>query len=237
MICIIALVVFAILGVFSASHRQLAKEAFDCVFRRVTFRPCVSGLDQRLKAQIVSKSLGVSPAIGQFVHRHFELMSWLLTLSMFVSMFFAAQGLYNWAVYGSCDPQDPQNCFYNSIASAGRQVVPGCAIPANGSVKVDYFYSETCPYCKQQEPILDALLANYSSQVVLERHCIKIHAGDDALCIAKYGQAKYDADTQLARDIGLKATPTTVFNCHNKLVGIQTYPQLEASLFSCQKQG
>ena len=234
MICIIALVVFAVLGIFSASHRQLAKEAFDCVFRRLTFRPCTTGLDQRLKAQIVAKSLGVSPGIGQFVHNNFEALSWTLTILMLASTVLVAQGAYNLWAYGSCDPVHPENCVFTSNTSAGKEIVPGCRIPANGSVKIDYFYSETCPYCIKQEPVLDEFLAQYGSQIVLEKHCIKIHLGDDALCIAKFGEKKFADDSKLAEAIGLQATPTTVFNCKTMKKGVQPLEELVKAMTACQ---
>ncbi len=40
MICIFAFFVFAFLAIFSVTYRPLAKEAFECVFRRITLRPC-----------------------------------------------------------------------------------------------------------------------------------------------------------------------------------------------------
>jgi hypothetical protein len=36
MFCIASFVVLSILGIFSASNRALAREALDCVLRRVT---------------------------------------------------------------------------------------------------------------------------------------------------------------------------------------------------------
>jgi len=52
MICVVALIVFGILGIFSAKYRVIAKEAFDCVFRKITLRKCDSRLDSRLKSEI-----------------------------------------------------------------------------------------------------------------------------------------------------------------------------------------
>ena len=66
MICILAMVVFGIMGIFSASHRKLAKEAFDCVFRMITFRPCNSTFDQRMKGKIVGKLINKSPRMSGF---------------------------------------------------------------------------------------------------------------------------------------------------------------------------
>ena len=52
MACLIALIIFGIMGIFSASHRALAKEAFICVFKRVTFRPCDTGFKEKIKGKI-----------------------------------------------------------------------------------------------------------------------------------------------------------------------------------------
>ena len=53
MFCIVAFVVLGIMGIFSATNRGLAKEAFDCVLRRVTLRPCTTGFDQKMNWQDV----------------------------------------------------------------------------------------------------------------------------------------------------------------------------------------
>ena len=51
MICFVALIVFGILGIFSAKYREIAREAFSCVFLKMTLRKCDSRLDERLRAQ------------------------------------------------------------------------------------------------------------------------------------------------------------------------------------------
>src|SRR3989344_5162086 len=86
MICIIALVVFSIVGIFSATHRALAKEALDCVLRRVTFRPCNTGFDEKMKGMIVGRLLNRSVFAARFVKKYFEFISWgfivLLTIRL-----------------------------------------------------------------------------------------------------------------------------------------------------------
>ena len=49
MICILALIVFGILGIFSAKYREFAREAFKCVSLRVTLRKCESRFDEQMK--------------------------------------------------------------------------------------------------------------------------------------------------------------------------------------------
>ncbi len=67
MICVIALIVFAVLAVFSAKYRPLALEAFDCVFRRLTFRKCKSALDKRLKSKITGKVMKRHAGLAKFI--------------------------------------------------------------------------------------------------------------------------------------------------------------------------
>jgi hypothetical protein len=111
MICLIALFVFGVLGIFSARYRSLAKEAFNCVFRRVTLRPCDTGFDQKMKMKIVSKTLHKSPKLSKFIYRHFEALSWLFTVLLIVSLVITTSSLYNLVVYGSCDPHS-DSCIF-----------------------------------------------------------------------------------------------------------------------------
>lgn len=110
--CIIALVVFAILGIFSAKYRRWAKEAFDCVGRRLTLRPCQTGFNEKVRAKVVSKLLPRNAVIARFAHKHFETVAWIFTIILFVSLAYTAYGFYNLAVYGTCDPSDPNSCVF-----------------------------------------------------------------------------------------------------------------------------
>ena len=104
MICIVALVVSSVLGIFSASHRRFAKEAFQCVSRRMTLRPCQMDFDRKIKVKIVSKLSGKSVKLASFTNKHFETISWVLTISMFASLAYSAYSIYNLIVFGTCDP-------------------------------------------------------------------------------------------------------------------------------------
>lgn len=103
MICLLSLIVFGILAIFSASYRPLAKEAFDCVFRRLTLRKCQSGLDVRVKSKIVGKLIGKSAKLAKGVHKYFEVASWFFVILFFVSLFFSGLALYNVIVYDNCN--------------------------------------------------------------------------------------------------------------------------------------
>lgn len=120
MICIIALLTFGILGLFSAKYRALAKESFRCVFLRMQFKKCETGLDEKIKSKLTSKLLTRSPRIAKFVYKRFEILSWIFTILLFGSMIYSAYGLYNLYVYGTCDPSGG-NCPF-----ATKPPVCGC---------------------------------------------------------------------------------------------------------------
>src|SRR3989338_5438375 len=117
MICLIALVVFGVLALFSAKYRPVAREAFDCVLRRITFRPCVANLDQRIKGQTSAWLLEHAPWASRFFYKNFELLSWALTLLMIWSIVAAGLGVYNWWAFGNCNgPGQTGFCVFNAVA-------------------------------------------------------------------------------------------------------------------------
>ena len=65
--CIVALIVFGIMGIFSATHRQLAKEALDCVIKTAVLKPCDTGFDDKMKAKITGKVAKKSPKTGKLI--------------------------------------------------------------------------------------------------------------------------------------------------------------------------
>jgi len=116
MICLIALVVFGILGIFSATHRKIAFEAFNCVFRKATLRKCNSDLDKRLKSQIVAKIMRKNPKTARLVYRYFEVFSWIFTIIMIVSLIYVAIGGYNYYLYGNCNgPNQEGFCIFDPL--------------------------------------------------------------------------------------------------------------------------
>lgn len=102
-ICIVAMVVFGFLGIFSVKYRKLSAEAFNCVFRMVTLRKCETKLDERIRAKLVGKLFGF-PALARFTYKNFKSLSWVFTILFFASAILAAQAVYNLATYGTCDP-------------------------------------------------------------------------------------------------------------------------------------
>jgi hypothetical protein len=112
-ICIVALLVLSILSIFSAKYRAPAKEAFRCVYRMATLRPCDVHLETKIKSKVTSK-LMFAPTLARFFYKYFKLISWIFTILFFASLAYSAYGIYNLIVFGSCTPGEP--CIITSIA-------------------------------------------------------------------------------------------------------------------------
>jgi len=133
MICFIALFVFGVLGIFSATHRKIAFEAFDCVFRKMTLRKCETGLDTRLKSDLVGKLLRFSPHAGRFVFKHFQIISWIFTIVMVWSIIATGIGAYNYYMYGNCNgPQSENFCIFDPTGANSKvsEVQQSCSAGA-----------------------------------------------------------------------------------------------------------
>jgi hypothetical protein len=101
--CLIALIIFGILGIFSASQRALAKEALDCVFRRVTLRPCNTGFAEKVKGKLLAKVITRSTFLAKILNKYYEVFSWIFFILMVGSTIWVVRGGYNFYVYGSCN--------------------------------------------------------------------------------------------------------------------------------------
>jgi len=185
MICIIALVVFGILGIFSVSHRKIAAEALDCVFRRVTFRKCTTGLDKRLKSQITGRLMKKSPKIARFTFRHFEVISWFFTILLFASLISSGFSIYNFTVYGNCNgPESTGFCvldianefnIHDSLSTCGDGQKPSVIDltepiirftdpslgPTDAKVVLVEFGCFKCSYTAEAEEVLQQVLDEY----------------------------------------------------------------------------
>lgn len=189
MICIIALVVFSILGIFSAKYRIIAKEAFDCVFRRITLRKCTSGLDKRLKSQITGTLMRKSPNVGRFIYKNFELISWFFTILLIASLLQSGVSVYNFAMYGNCNgPGSDEFCIFDPLASSGiSQEISQCHVDGlepdkskliapqinnsasfgnnDSKIKIIEFGCYTCEYTRKAEPAYQKIREDYGDKV------------------------------------------------------------------------
>lgn len=119
-VCIIALIAFAVLGIFSARYRRLAKEAASCTFKKLTLRPCDTGLDVRIKSNLTAKLIN-HPKAAKFVHNNFDTMMTLLFILMILSMaftgYYGIKGVYNYVQFGNCNgPNSNDICIFDIAA-------------------------------------------------------------------------------------------------------------------------
>ena len=203
MICIIALAVFAVLGIFSVKYRVLSKEAFNCVFRRMTLRKCETGFDKKMKAGIVSHLMKKSHFAAKMMHRHFEAISWFFTIMMFVSMYYTGLGAYNYATFGNCNGELGGFCIFNPLSGQSGTFalseIPFDAFPSVGlkdaPIQIVEFGCFMCPYTKAAEPEIKNILKNYASVVhytymyaPIPNHANAVHAAEAAARAAEHGK-------------------------------------------------
>ncbi len=139
MFCFLALAIFSIMGLFSATHRELAKEALGCVFRRITFKPCNVDLKAKIKGKLVGKLLKKSVTGAKLLNKYFEVIAWLFVLISLGSLGWVIYGGYNYYYYGSC----------NGLNSSGF-----CAFDPSGSNNETSTISTTCSL---ENPTVDDL--------------------------------------------------------------------------------
>ncbi len=205
MICVIALVVFGILGIFSASYRKLAAKAFDCVFRRITLRPCQAGVDQQLRTGILSYFSKKNVKVARLIAKHFEIISWFFTILLVLSIIFSIRGIYFYVVYGNCNGEDTnQFCIFDAL-HPNEATCEDPNLPQNKnfsitpSVDDDPFFGledakvtiiefgcYSCPYTKKAEPIVKEILKNYEGKIrfVYRDFHIPTHPGSDIRAVA-----------------------------------------------------
>lgn len=183
MICIIALIVFGFLAIFSAKYRPIAKEALDCVLRRMTFRRCETRFDARLKAEIYGKLLKKNVSTARFVFRNFELLSWVFMILMLLSMVYMGIGTYNYIKYGNCNGKEHGEgfCLFDPTGKSkfstllnnytGPVVFPDLGNdkkigPEDAKVQIIEFGCYRCSYTKKAEPTVKRILQEYNDKVV-----------------------------------------------------------------------
>lgn len=103
--CIAALIVLGIMGIFSASHRKLAREALDCVLRRVTLKPCDTGFDIKVKSTILGRVMKKSPRLAKLISKYFDWLAFLVVGITLVASIYSLWGLYNYYAWGNCGGQ------------------------------------------------------------------------------------------------------------------------------------
>lgn len=214
MFCVIAFIVLSILGIFSASNRQLAREALDCVLRRVTLRPCTTGFDEKMKAKILGYVITRSEAGARFLNKYFEPLSWVFFFLLVGSTFFAVRGFYLYYTTGSCNGLnqtgfcvfDPtgQNTQFSTVDEScpvtprGSATVTLEGVDISGFPKISgantepivFIGSYGCDYSRKAYPMLRRLVQKYGAELVFLYYPVKEHSD----YLAKIGYCAYQQD-------------------------------------------
>jgi hypothetical protein len=197
MFCLLAFIVLGVISVFNAAYRDLAKEAYDCVFRRITLRPCNTGFKEKMQAKLVGKMLSKSVWAARILNKNFELFSWILFLSTILSIFWAGKGLYNFYMYGSCnglnqtgfcalDPTGENNKISAAGASCGGGSGDESVVTLEG-VDLSLFPAQqigaadtvvmigcfACEYTRKAYPLVKQLLAEHEANFVFAHYPVK----------------------------------------------------------------
>ena len=234
-VCVIALIVFGILGIFSATHRAVAKEAMDCVLRKMTFRPCNTGLDKRLKMIVSMKFMKHHKGLGKFVHKHFESISSALMVIFILSFLFSAIGMYNFWAYGNCNgPNSSEFCVYNPETYSNTNFLAwlfpntpegikpisteGGIMQGNQNAEIEIIEVGcfTCPFTKISEPIVKEVLEKYDGKIKfyfkyfpLPNHDYSFEASEAAECAREQEKFWEYKDLLFTRQLECTEQPNT----------------------------
>lgn len=215
MFCILSFIVLAVIGIFNASYRDLAKEAYQCAFRRITFRACNTSFKDKMKAKLTGKLLKRAPWAAKLLQRHFEMFSWILVILTVVSTFWVAKGVYNFYLYGSCNGLNSSGfCALDPTGENSKvsQIGGGCTtgqgdesqvtiapvdlsiFPQKGEGKdtVVLIGCYSCDYTRKAYPLIKRLLSQNTVRYVFAHYPVK----EESTYILPYGYCAYKTDPE-----------------------------------------
>lgn len=209
--------VFGILGLFSLSYRQLAKEAFGCVFRRLVLRKCQSRLDQRARSQITGKLMKFSKPAAKFTYKYFRIIEFIFIILLVWSIVQTGVSGYNFYLYGNCNgPNEDGFCIFDptgsneqisqlntltcsdesvdkdlSIENINLSLFPVLNAGLKGEENVVVFIGcYECQYTKDTYPIIKELIEK-ENPLVIFAHLPINHALED---FTEYGNCIYEKE-------------------------------------------
>lgn len=110
MFCIAAFIIFAVLGIFSANYRSLAKKAWKCVFRKMTFRPCDINFQEEAKAKLLGKFIFTKPRLARFLDQWIGVLASIFVILSMWSLLVVLNSGLNLLVYDTCNPNNAESC-------------------------------------------------------------------------------------------------------------------------------
>lgn len=221
MFCIVAFVILSILGIFSASNRQLAKEAMDCVLRRVTFRPCNTGFDEKMKAKILGFVIVRTETGARLLNKFFEPIAWAFFILLTASSIMAFRGVYLYYTTGNCngvnesgfcvfDPKNQNNqvSAVNAVCrpkSAGDDFLTLDGVNLEGFPVLDQAGTDRiffigcyhCEYTRKTYPLIRTLVDRFKTDLVFMHYPVK----ESTDTMSRLGYCAYKKDPQKYWDL------------------------------------
>ena len=72
-----------LIPIIIVKNRRYAREAFYCLFRYTTFRPCDASLHDVVRATVMSRLMVNHLALARFMYRHFEAISGIFIVAVY----------------------------------------------------------------------------------------------------------------------------------------------------------
>ncbi|HWE53431.1 MAG TPA: hypothetical protein VG273_26800 [Bryobacteraceae bacterium] len=142
MFCIASFVVLFVCGIFSAAYRELARKAWHCVLRRVTFRPCDINFAEEMKGKLLGKIILFHPRLARFLDRWIDWFAWLFAILSVWSLAAVSLAGLNLLIYDTCDPQRSENCSLSGEACSISTYTPGFIDLAKQGHPLQWFITE-----------------------------------------------------------------------------------------------
>ena len=114
MFCIAAFIILALISIFSARYRKLAKKAWSCTLRRVTLRPCDTSFKEETKNKLLSHVAKKTPKLVKAADIGIEVAAFLFVALTIWSILVVLESGLNLFVWGTCNPSNASSCSLSS---------------------------------------------------------------------------------------------------------------------------
>ena len=125
MFCIAAFIVLVVMAAFSARYRRYVGKAWNCTWRRVTFRPCDTTFKQDIKDHLLAPLAVRRPGLVKPASIGLEILAVLVILTTIWSGYTVIKSAVNLYVYGTCNKQDSASCTLGAEACSIPDETPG----------------------------------------------------------------------------------------------------------------
>ena len=117
MLCILAfivfLILFPILGFFP-EYRVYFKRSWECVFKKITLKPCDINLGEELKNKFIGSIFKLSPKFASFLDKTFTFWAFLFVIINIWSLGYVGIAGLNLWVHDTCTPDNASACSLSS---------------------------------------------------------------------------------------------------------------------------